>query len=56
MNDMQTLYNMIAILTEKLGGNVVITQDEVEHPPEGTVTRDDVARTLTLKTERHQVE
>lgn len=49
MNDRQMLFNIISVLTARLGGEVVINYDEVENPVcTGTVTRDDHKRTLTI--------
>jgi len=48
-NDTQNLYNIIAILTKKLGGKVTITQAEIENPPRGTATRDKITGAMSIE-------
>ena len=39
MDDLQSLYNVIAVLVKKLGGEVTINDADLEDPPRATVTR-----------------
>lgn len=48
----QALYNIIAILTDRLGGKVEITFDEVDNPPVAELSRDTVANKVTIKVAR----
>lgn len=53
MDDKQSLYNIIAILTERLGGEVVLTHDEIDNPPViANAIRDGLKNTVTIKTEK----
>lgn len=47
-NDMQSLFNVIAILAKKLGGEVTLTEAELQTPPVGVVTRNPNG-SITLK-------
>lgn len=46
---MQRAYDIIAILVAKLGGEVVITSNEIENPPVSTVTFDHVNNKFIFK-------
>lgn len=37
----QMLYNVIAILTKKLGGSVDLTREEIQNPPVAIYTKHD---------------
>lgn len=51
-NDMQRAYDIIAILVAKLGGEVVITSNEIENPPVATVTSDHINNKFTFKIDK----
>lgn len=51
-NDYQRLCDIIAILVEKIGGNVTITTAEMEDPPIATQTTDHINNQLIFTTER----
>lgn len=48
-DQIQALYNMIAILTQRLGGKVEITFDEIDNPPTGELVRNVQTETITIK-------
>lgn len=49
MNDNQWFYDVISILTKKLGGEVTITQAELRADvPPATVIRNDALGTITI--------
>lgn len=45
----QALYNMIAILTQRLGGNVEFTFDELDNPPAAELVRNVQDGKITIK-------
>lgn len=46
----QMMYNVIAILTKKLGGEVELTRQEIQDPPVATFTRvDDLSTNVALR-------
>lgn len=49
MDDHQRLYDIIAILTKKLGGKAEITDEELRTPPEGTVTSDRIGGKIVIE-------
>lgn len=49
MSDIQTLYNIIAILVKKLGNNVLIDESELVSPPVATVMTNQINRNLIIK-------
>lgn len=49
MNETQRLFNVIAILTQQLGGKVEISYEQLENPPEGMVTRDDASGKMIIE-------
>lgn len=50
MNEQQ-FFTIIAILVKRLGGEAIINMSDLDEPPAGTVTRDDIARKLTIRVE-----
>lgn len=52
MDHQQRLFDIIAILTDKLGGEVTITERELQRAPTGKVTRNPDG-SMVLSTERH---
>ena len=53
MDDTQSLYNIIALLVDKLGGEVSLSYDEIDNPPViANAIRNGVTNTVTIKTEK----
>lgn len=50
-NDQQRIFNIIAILTQRLGGEVTVTEAEIQAAPEGVVTINP-DQTMTIKVEK----
>lgn len=48
-DEVQALYNMIAILTERLGGTSEFTFDELENPPTAELIRNVQDAKITIK-------
>lgn len=48
-DQIQALYNMIAIMTERLGGKVEFTFDELDNPPKAELIRNTFDEKITIK-------
>jgi len=47
--EIQALYNMIAILTQRLGGKVEFSFDELDNPPSAELIRNVQDEKITIK-------